>query len=202
MPPTQVRSATACASSSRSSTPWASPYHEIEDRGRRRRRSRRRSSGAYAQIAARGAADRTEARHDEARRRASRALARHVTDADIVLAGLFDRLRLDRHPAAPAQLSVAIGAMGLASSHALGLALGRPGQARDRARRRRQPADESRHAWSPSPTPRRRTSIHFVCENGTYEANGGHPIPGRDRRRLSRASRARPATPRRTTFPT
>jgi sulfopyruvate decarboxylase subunit beta len=22
---------------------------------------------------------------------------------------------------------------------------------------------------------------HFVCENGTYEANGGHPIPGRDR---------------------
>ncbi len=23
--------------------------------------------------------------------------------------------------------------------------------------------------------------MHFVCENGTYEANGGHPIPGRDR---------------------
>jgi phosphonopyruvate decarboxylase len=22
---------------------------------------------------------------------------------------------------------------------------------------------------------------HFVCENGTYEANGGHPIPNRDR---------------------
>jgi sulfopyruvate decarboxylase subunit beta len=22
---------------------------------------------------------------------------------------------------------------------------------------------------------------HFVCQNGTYEANGGHPIPGRDR---------------------
>ena len=21
--------------------------------------------------------------------------------------------------------------------------------------------------------------VHFVCENGTYEANGGHPIPGR-----------------------
>ena len=21
--------------------------------------------------------------------------------------------------------------------------------------------------------------FHFVCENGTYEANGGHPIPGR-----------------------
>src|SRR5207253_3126078 len=23
--------------------------------------------------------------------------------------------------------------------------------------------------------------IHFVLENGTYEANGSHPIPGRDR---------------------
>ena len=22
---------------------------------------------------------------------------------------------------------------------------------------------------------------HFVCQNGTYEANGDHPIPGRDR---------------------
>jgi phosphonopyruvate decarboxylase len=25
-----------------------------------------------------------------------------------------------------------------------------------------------------------RNLIHFVCENGTYEANGSHPIPGRD----------------------
>ncbi len=23
--------------------------------------------------------------------------------------------------------------------------------------------------------------MHFVCENGTYEANGAHPIPGRNR---------------------
>jgi sulfopyruvate decarboxylase subunit beta len=23
--------------------------------------------------------------------------------------------------------------------------------------------------------------FHFVCENGTYDANGGHPIPGRDK---------------------
>lgn len=26
-----------------------------------------------------------------------------------------------------------------------------------------------------------RNLIHFVCENGTYEANGGHPIPNRGR---------------------
>jgi phosphonopyruvate decarboxylase len=26
-----------------------------------------------------------------------------------------------------------------------------------------------------------RNFIHFVCENGTYEANGGHPIPNRGR---------------------
>src|SRR5882724_8154758 len=26
-----------------------------------------------------------------------------------------------------------------------------------------------------------RNFVHFVCENGTYEANGGHPIPGRGR---------------------
>ena len=26
-----------------------------------------------------------------------------------------------------------------------------------------------------------RNFIHFVFENGTYEANGSHPIPGRDR---------------------
>jgi thiamine pyrophosphate-dependent acetolactate synthase large subunit-like protein len=26
-----------------------------------------------------------------------------------------------------------------------------------------------------------RNLVHFVVENGTYEANGSHPIPGRDR---------------------
>jgi len=26
-----------------------------------------------------------------------------------------------------------------------------------------------------------RNLVHFVCENGTYEANGGHPIPGAGR---------------------
>ena len=33
--------------------------------------------------------------------------------------------------------------------------------------------------------------LHFVCENGTYEANGGHPIPGKDK--LSFAGLARAA---------
>jgi len=33
--------------------------------------------------------------------------------------------------------------------------------------------------------------LHFVCENGTYEANGGHPIPGKNK--LSFAGLARAA---------
>ena len=48
--------------------------------------------------------------------------------------------------------------------------------ARHRARRRRQPADEHRHAGVVE-VAAPRTSFHFVCQNGTYEANGGHPIP-------------------------
>src|SRR5215813_13631811 len=52
-------------------------------------------------------------------------LARHVTDADIVLpvySAAFDWIDIRPHPLN----YVSHGAMGLASSHALGLALGRP----------------------------------------------------------------------------
>jgi phosphonopyruvate decarboxylase len=72
---------------------------------------------------------------------------------------------------------VCVGAMGQASSHALGLALGRPDK-----RVIVLDGDGSllmnlgalvtiAHAGP-------RNLLHFVCENGTYEANGGHPIPG------------------------
>jgi phosphonopyruvate decarboxylase len=105
-------------------------------------------------------------------------LLRHRTDQIIVAAyhAAFDLLRLQ-----PSPLNfVAIGAMGLASSHALGLALGRPD-------RRFVVLDGDGsllmnlgtlvtigEAAPPN-------LLHFVCENGTYEANGGVPIPGRER---------------------
>ena len=54
-----------------------------------------------------------------------KALARHVTDADIVLpvySTAFEWIDIRPHPLN----YLSHGAMGLASSHALGLALGRP----------------------------------------------------------------------------
>ncbi|HUB95040.1 MAG TPA: thiamine pyrophosphate-dependent enzyme [Stellaceae bacterium] len=73
-----------------------------------------------------------------------------------------------------------IGAMGQASSCALGLALGRPDK-----RVLVLDGDGSllmnlgTLVTIASQAPR--NLVHFVCENGTYEANGGHPIPGRER---------------------
>ena len=75
---------------------------------------------------------------------------------------------------------VSVGAMGLASSHALGLALALP-------QRRVVVLDGDGSllmnlgtlvtiaACAP------RNLVHFVSRNGTYEANGGHPLPGVDR---------------------
>jgi phosphonopyruvate decarboxylase len=105
-------------------------------------------------------------------------LLRHRTDEIIVAAyhAAFDLMRLQSNPLN----FVSIGAMGLASSHALGLALGRP----------------DRRFWildgdgsllmnlgslvtlAEAAPP---NLVHFVCENGTYEANGAVPIPGRER---------------------
>jgi sulfopyruvate decarboxylase subunit beta len=106
-----------------------------------------------------------------------KALARHVTDADIVLpvySTAFDWIDIRPHPLN----YLSHGAMGLASSHALGLALGRPD-------RRVIVLDGdgsllmnlgSLVTIAEAAPP---NLFHFVCENGTYEANGGHPIPGR-----------------------
>ncbi len=112
------------------------------------------------------------------RRECLKALARHVTDADIVLpvySAAFDWIEIRPHPLN----YLSHGAMGLASSHGLGLALGRP-------ERRVIVIDGDGSllmnigtlvtAAEASP----RNFFHFVCENGTYEANGGHAIPGRD----------------------
>jgi sulfopyruvate decarboxylase subunit beta len=73
---------------------------------------------------------------------------------------------------------IAVGAMGQASSHALGLALGRPDRRvivldGDGSLLMNLGSLVTIAAAAP------RNLLHFVCENGTYEANGGHPLPGR-----------------------
>jgi phosphonopyruvate decarboxylase len=108
-----------------------------------------------------------------------RALARHVSDDDIVLPAYTSAFAwIDIRPSPLNYL--AHGAMGLASSHALGLALGRPD-------RRVIVLDGdgsllmnlgSLVTIAEAAPP---NLIHCVCQNGTYEANGGHPIPGRGR---------------------
>src|SRR6266404_508197 len=75
---------------------------------------------------------------------------------------------------------LSIGAMGLASSHALGLALGRPERRvivldGDGSLLMNLGSLVSIAEAAP------RNLVHFVCENGTYEANGAHPIPGQGR---------------------
>jgi sulfopyruvate decarboxylase subunit beta len=108
-----------------------------------------------------------------------RALARHVTDQDIVLpvySTAFDWIDIRPHPLN----YLSHGAMGLASSHALGLALGRPDRRvvvldGDGSLLMNLGSLVSIAAAAPP------NLYHFVCQNGTYEANGGHPIPGRDR---------------------
>jgi phosphonopyruvate decarboxylase len=108
-----------------------------------------------------------------------KALARHVTDADIVLpvySTAFDWIDIRPHPLN----YLSHGAMGLASSHGLGLALGRPDKRvivldGDGSLLMNLGTLVTIAAAAPP------NLFHFVCHNGTYEANGAHPIPGGDR---------------------
>jgi phosphonopyruvate decarboxylase len=73
----------------------------------------------------------------------------------------------------------ATGAMGQGSSYGLGLALGLPGQTvivldGDGSLLMNLGSLVTIAAAGPA------NLIHFVCENGTYEANGSHPVPGCD----------------------
>jgi phosphonopyruvate decarboxylase len=82
------------------------------------------------------------------------------------------------------------GVMGQAVSHALGLALGRPDKRvivldGDGSLLMNLGALVTVAETAP------RNLVHFVCENGTYEVNGAHPIPGRGR--ISFAGMARAA---------
>jgi sulfopyruvate decarboxylase subunit beta len=103
-----------------------------------------------------------------------RALAARLSDEIVipVYSAAFDWLEI-----APRALNyLAFGAMGIASSHALGLALADPSRRvivldGDGSLLMNLGALVTIGAVAP------RNLIHFVCRNGTYEANGGHPIP-------------------------
>jgi sulfopyruvate decarboxylase subunit beta len=105
-----------------------------------------------------------------------RVLARHLSDEIVVATytSAFDWLAIRPHPLN----YFAVGVMGLASSHGLGLALGRPDRRilvldGDGSLLMNLGTLATVAAVAP------RNFIHCVCENGTYEANGGHPIPAR-----------------------
>lgn len=117
-----------------------------------------------------------------------RILARHIGDAIVV--PVYQAAQEWRAAKPDHALSFfAIGAMGQASSCALGLALGRPDE-----RVVILDGDGSLLMNLGSlvtiANERPPNLVHFVCENGTYEANGGHPIPGRDRVSFAGLARA------------
>ena len=75
---------------------------------------------------------------------------------------------------------ISSGAMGLTSSHALGFALAWPDRRiilldGDGSLLMNLGSLVTIAQAAP------KNLVHFVCENGTYEANGGHPIPGQGR---------------------
>lgn len=103
-----------------------------------------------------------------------RVLARHVTDEVVVstYSSAVDWLNLGERTLN----YFSVGAMGLDSSHALGLALGRPNKRiiclqGDGSLLMNLGCLVTIAAAAP------RNLVHIVVQNGTYEANGGHPIP-------------------------
>ncbi len=104
-----------------------------------------------------------------------RVLARHVSDQIVVATyqAAFEMMAIKPRPLN----YVSIGAMGQASSHGLGLALGRPDKTvivldGDGSLLMNLGSLVTIAGAAP------RNLLHFVCANGTYEANGGHPLPG------------------------
>jgi sulfopyruvate decarboxylase subunit beta len=103
-----------------------------------------------------------------------RVLARHVTDEIVVstYSSAVDWLDLGER----ALNYFSVGAMGLDASHALGLALGRPDRRviclqGDGSLLMNLGCLVTIAAAAP------RNLVLFAVQNGTYEANGGHPIP-------------------------
>ena len=103
-----------------------------------------------------------------------RVLARHVADA-IVVASYSSAVEWLEQGERTLNY-FCVGAMGLDSSHALGLALGRPDRRvvclqGDGSLLMNLGCLVTIAAAAP------RNLFHMVVQNGTYEANGGHPIP-------------------------
>jgi sulfopyruvate decarboxylase subunit beta len=101
-------------------------------------------------------------------------LARHIKDEAVVAtySSAVDWVNINPRPLN----YLSIGAMGLDSSHGLGLALGRPDRRvivlqGDGSLLMNLGSLVTIAEAAP------RNLIHFVAHNETYEANGGHPIP-------------------------
>ena len=105
-----------------------------------------------------------------------RVLARHITNEAVVAtySSAVDWVEVNPRPLN----YLSIGAMGLDSSHGLGLALGRPDRRvvvlqGDGSLLMNLGSLVTIGAVAP------KNLVHFVAHNETYEANGGHPIPNR-----------------------
>ena len=103
-------------------------------------------------------------------------LSRHITDEIVVAtySTASDWIEINERPLN----YYSFGAMGLASSHGLGLALGRPDKRvivldGDGSLCMNLGTLVTIGAVAP------KNFVHFVGHNGTYEANGGHPIPNK-----------------------
>jgi phosphonopyruvate decarboxylase len=105
-----------------------------------------------------------------------KALARHITD-EVVIATYSSAV--EWNAINPRVLNYfSMGAMGLASSHGLGLALANPNKRivildGDGSLLMNLGSLVTIGAQAP------RNLVHFVSNNGCYEANGSHPIPNR-----------------------
>ena len=113
---------------------------------------------------------------------------RDARDGAIVVAtytSAFEWRRVDPDPLN----FVSVGAMGQASSHGLGLAIGLPEQkviVLDGDGSLLMNMSTLTTIANEAPD----NLVHFVIENGSYEANGGHPIPSQGRTDFAGMARA------------